>query len=51
MKMPEIDYQQIVNAVAEMIKCAVPIGLILGLTEKLCNLFFSLAFGKKKIDL
>lgn len=46
-----IDYQVIVDCVGEMIRYALPVGIIIGLTEKLCNLFFSMAFGKKKIDL
>lgn len=46
-----LDYQQIVDMVGEVCKYAVPIGILFGVTEKLTNLFFSLAFGKKRIDL
>ena len=49
--MIELDYQIIVNLIADFLKYAIPIGLLFGLTEKLCNLFFSMAFGKEKINL
>jgi hypothetical protein len=47
----QLDYQVIVNLVGELLQSAMPIGVVIGLTEKLCNLFFSLAFGNKKVNL
>lgn len=46
-----IDYQVVIDLVAECVKNAIPIGIIFGMTEKLGNLFFSLAFGNKRINL
>ena len=46
-----INYQEIISVVTEFMKVALPIGIIFGLTKKLTNLFFSLAFGKDKVDL
>jgi hypothetical protein len=50
MKM-QLDYQVIVNLVGEFLTYSLPIGVVIGLTEKLCNLFFSMAFGNKKVNL
>lgn len=47
----QLDYQQIINLTGQALSAALPIGIVFGLAEKLCNLFFSAAFGKKKIDL
>lgn len=41
-----MDYQVIVNLVAEVIKNALPIGIILLLAERLVNMFLSFAFPK-----
>lgn len=46
-----MDYQQIIDMVAECIKIAMPIGVVFGLSEKVINLFLSLAFGKEKVRL
>lgn len=46
-----LDYQQIINLVAEFMKYALPIGIIFGMTEKLGNLFFSFAFGSNRVKL
>ena len=41
-----MDYQSIVNLVAEVIKNALPIGIIFLLGERLVNMFLSFAFPK-----
>lgn len=46
-----LDYQQVIDLIAEILKYALPIGIIFGITEKATNLFFNLAFGNKKITL
>ena len=44
-----IEYQVIVNLAAEAVKYALPIGLVFGVAEKVCNLWFSMALGAKNI--
>lgn len=41
-----MDYQAIINLVAEVIKNALPIGIIFLLGERLVNMFLSFAFPK-----
>lgn len=49
--MQAIDYQQIVNLCAEIIRLALPIGVIFGLSRVAVNGFLSMVFGKNKVDL
>lgn len=44
-----LNYQDIIGCAAVMISCALPIGIIFGLAEKLINGFLSIAFGEKKV--
>lgn len=46
-----LDYQQIVDIIAEFLKVSLPIGITFGLIQKLVNLFMSSAFGSKNIKL
>lgn len=46
-----LDYQVIVNLAAQVISCALPIGIVFGLAEKLVNTFLSMALGKERIKL
>lgn len=46
-----LDYQQVIDLVADVCKQAVPIGIFIGITEKVVNLFYSMAFGNKRINL
>lgn len=46
-----IDYQVIVNIIAQCITVAMPIGLLFALTDWLVTFFFSVATGKKKVSL
>ncbi len=41
-----MDYQVIINLVAEVIKNALPIGIVLTLSERLVQIFLSFAFPK-----
>lgn len=41
-----MDYQAIINLVAEVIKNALPIGIVFLLGERLVNMFLSFAFPK-----
>lgn len=41
-----MDYQPIVNLVVEVIKNALPIGIVFLLGERLVNMFLSFAFPK-----
>ena len=42
-----VDYQVIVNSVANIIQYAFPIALIFGITAKLASLTFSFIFNRK----
>ena len=46
-----IDYQQVVTICAECLATAMPIGIIFGLCSKVCDLWFSMAFGKERVRL
>lgn len=41
-----MDYQPIINLVVEVVKNALPIGIIFLLVERLVNMFLSFAFPK-----
>lgn len=41
-----MDYQTIIDLVAEVIKNALPIGIIFTLSERLVNMFLGFAFPK-----
>lgn len=43
-----MDYQTIINLCAEVLKNALPIGIILTLTERLVQMFLGFAFPKWK---
>lgn len=47
----ELNYQTIVDLIGAFMGYALPIGILFGLSEKLVNLFFSIAFGSKTIKL
>ncbi len=47
----ELSYQLIINLIGQMMLVSMPIGILFGLTEKLINLFFSMAFGSKNIKI
>lgn len=47
----ELNYQTIVDMVAQIIQLALPIGIVFGLAEKLVNGFLSMAFGEKRVKL
>ena len=49
--MNEEFFQQVINLCGDILTYSVPIGLAFGLAEKACNLFFSMAFGEKRIKL
>lgn len=42
-------FQQIIDLAGVVLTYSVPIGVAFGLAEKACNLFFSMAFGEKRI--
>lgn len=46
-----LDYQQILDLFTDMIVKALPISVFLAVAEKAITLFFSLAFGDKKVKL
>ena len=46
-----MDYQIIINFLGETLAVAVPVGFIFAVTEKLCNLMFSMFMGKERINL
>lgn len=43
--------QLVIELCGNILAYSVPIGLAFGLAEKACNLFFSMAFGEKRIKL
>jgi hypothetical protein len=43
--------QQMINLCGTILTYSVPIGIAFGLAEKACNLFFSMAFGDKRVRL
>jgi uncharacterized membrane protein YphA (DoxX/SURF4 family) len=47
----DLDYQIIINMVAQIISVALPIGVVFGLAERLVNAFLSMAFGERKVRL
>ena len=49
--MNEEFFQQVIFLCGDILTYSVPIGLAFGLAEKACNLFFSMAFGEKRIKL
>lgn len=49
--MPVLDYQGIIDAVAVVIKSALPIGIVFALAEKMVNSFLSMAFGERNVRL
>lgn len=50
--MPQnINYQVVINTIGLFLAISVPIGIVLGITEKLANLFFSMVFGERNIKL
>jgi len=49
--MPILNYQVIIDAVANVINAALPIAIVFALAEKIVNGFISMAFGEKKVRL
>ena len=47
----ELNYQIVIDMVAEIISLSLPIGITFGLAERLINAFLSMAFGERRIKL
>lgn len=47
----EIDYQQIVNLVADVLKVSLPIALLFGISGKLARFLVSMVTGERRIKL
>lgn len=47
----ELNYQIVIDMVAEIIRLSLPIGITFGLAERLINAFLSMAFGERRIRL
>lgn len=41
-----MDYQQLINQIAEIISYCLPIGILIGLIERLCSLVIRAATGR-----
>lgn len=44
----EIDYSSIIDLSAEIVRLALPLGFIFGITEWILCTFFGFVFGKKR---
>lgn len=44
----EIDYSSVIDIAAQVIKLALPLGFIFGITEWILYTFFGFVFGKKR---
>lgn len=47
--METVSLQVIIDTIAYMLTISVPIGILFGMASKLTNMFFSMAFGEKKV--
>lgn len=41
-----MDYQQLINQIGEIVSYCLPIGILIGLIERLCSLVISAATGR-----
>lgn len=46
-----VDYSEIVTIVAEVVRVALPIGIIFALAERACNMFIGMVTGEKRVKM
>ena len=49
--MMNIDYQPIINSIGDILKIAIPIGMLFGVSGKLANALISMVFGERRVKL